>query len=53
MVTVLMVWLTVMRFKAVEVRVVKDERENTFNIFEKITFATKFHTVFMITLSVF
>ena len=48
-----MLWIVVMRFKRIEVQVVKDANENNYHIFSKLRVINSYNTVFMLLLFVF
>ena len=50
---VVMVWLVIGGFKRVEVQVVKDDQETTFNMFQKLKFLKRYQQVFIGTLLIF
>lgn len=45
-----LIWFFVIRLKRVEVQVVNDERETTYNIFKKLRTITLYNTIFIPTL---
>ena len=53
MTLVIMVWLVIGAFKRVEVQVVKDDQETTYNMFQKLKFLRRYQQVFIFTLLIF